>query len=629
MKSRLRVLSLLLSVMMLLTLMPAMAFADDGSSGKTPVSVGYTSPEPLTGTIGKDGGDVYADVMGAELTVKYSDGSSETYKYLGAEWDEETGEWLHDSGWYPGGSYENGSVYFWLNVKAQGRLKEGENECTLEVQDDFYNKVSCPVTVIGMPSDYVISVSYNHVGGDLKGSADYYDKRIGYLDSGYDEDNKVDESWKELEGDTITIKVRAEQGEVYNEETNSWDMEYAEETTVYTCKLYQYDWSDDYAYAFVAEKDDGEGGTYTDTIYPEFYDDQINGEWTWYGKGTGDVTVAYDGVDAPQKLKVTVPAVKAIKKAEIITAPGFEPNVSIGQDDGVNTRAFAAKGNKIVITFLNGEEVTLAYDPEEDEFLDSTHKCSAEINCNLEEKGIVLQKGVPTELSFTVDYMEEQDDEYFETQDESICNYTVTAKKWLVYADVKTDYVYTGKLIKPKAVLRTIYGDQKVPAEAFKIDTKGFKSIGWHWYDIKILDTDNYAAEYFYGDAHEGTYQADSITNEMVICPKRPVGKKPSALKKGFTAKWKKLSKAAQKNVDGIIIEYSTHKNFDYAKTKYAKKGASSFNVTKLKGKKTYYVHYFTYKKVKTTWYDENGKRHTYTSKIWSNPSKTFTVKTR
>ena len=72
---------------------------------------------------------------------------------------------------------------------------------------------------------------------------------------------------------------------------------------------------------------------------------------------------------------------------------------------------------------------------------------------------------------------------------------------------------------------------------------------------------------------------------------------KPKAAKKSAAVKWKKVSKANQKKIAKIQIQYSLDKTFKTGvKTVYAKKSAASKKITKLTSKKTYYVRIRAYK---------------------------------
>jgi hypothetical protein len=88
--------------------------------------------------------------------------------------------------------------------------------------------------------------------------------------------------------------------------------------------------------------------------------------------------------------------------------------------------------------------------------------------------------------------------------------------------------------------------------------------------------------------------------------------------KKSFTLKWKKLSKAKQKKISKIQIQYSTSSEFSSGTTKsvYAKNTASFKMLGKLKAKKYYYIRVRGYKKI-------NGIKH------YSEWSKAVKVRTK
>lgn len=84
------------------------------------------------------------------------------------------------------------------------------------------------------------------------------------------------------------------------------------------------------------------------------------------------------------------------------------------------------------------------------------------------------------------------------------------------------------------------------------------------------------------------------------LAPTLPAVKitKPKAAKKSATIKWKKVSKANQKKIAKIQIQYSLDKTFKTGiKTVTTKKTATSKKITKLTSRKTYYVRIRAYKK--------------------------------
>ena len=97
----------------------------------------------------------------------------------------------------------------------------------------------------------------------------------------------------------------------------------------------------------------------------------------------------------------------------------------------------------------------------------------------------------------------------------------------------------------------------------------------------------------------KGAY-AGTVKGKFQIVPKGVTAKKPAAGKKSFTAKWKKPSKSAARQITGFKVQYSTDKKFKKAvKTKTVRNvKKTSLKVSKLKAKKTYYVRVCTYKKV-------------------------------
>lgn len=628
MKYRNRAFALVISFVMVLTLLPAAAFADSGTEGaaarpdmeakqdeaarpgaesaaaKVPQAMEYTTESPLEGRAGKK--EASPNVEGAVLTVSYKDGSTEVYKYMPGIWDGVEYTYTSWMGWYLNGDYDAPMLDGSLAIVLNGRLQEGENKCRLRF-DYGDGELYQDVTVIGVPSPEIVSVSYKHHGLKLTGTVDRFSKMIAYF---VDEntDNDIVEDYKELRGDTITI-VRREESYEYNAESGGYDPVINEVSEEYTCKHYKAEtetgsWN---GYYFIRELENGE----VEKIFPEFYDDQQEGEWTWTSGGTGEVTVAYDGVEAPQKLQVRVPKFTAVRTVKLEMAPGFIPDVSAGQNDEISEAAFYGKGNKIVTTLADGSSLTFPYQSRDKGFCTADGKRAATLSCNLKEQGITLEKDVPSDVTLTFSWIAGTDKDGRDITDEMDFVVPITASYWLVDTVDIPDCEYTGKVVTPKAGLRTVYGNNPVPAEAYTVEKPKYKSIGYH--DFLITIKADYRGMY---KSNNDDHRAE-VECGFLIRPKRPTGLKPYRLKKGFKARWKKLSKSAQKKVDGIAVVYSTSKDFKKTKVKYAKKSATSLKVTGLKSKKTYYVRVYTYKKVDGT-------------KLRSlKPAKTFTVKTK
>ena len=105
--------------------------------------------------------------------------------------------------------------------------------------------------------------------------------------------------------------------------------------------------------------------------------------------------------------------------------------------------------------------------------------------------------------------------------------------------------------------------------------------------------------------------------NSAVSIPKlklaTPTVSKPTAAKKGFTVKWKKVSAAT-----GYQVQYALNSKFTKSKkmVKITKAATVSKKVTKLKAKKKYYVRVRAYKVVSgKTYYSAWCKYKTVTTK--------------
>ena len=126
------------------------------------------------------------------------------------------------------------------------------------------------------------------------------------------------------------------------------------------------------------------------------------------------------------------------------------------------------------------------------------------------------------------------------------------------------------------------------------------KATGHKW---KAWTTIKAATEIAAGEqSHKCTVCGITETKTIAqLAPTLPTVKiaKPKAAKKSATIKWKKVSKANQKKIAKIQIQYSTDKTFKTGvKTTTAKKSTASKKIKKLKSKKIYYVRVRAYKKV-------------------------------
>lgn len=139
----------------------------------------------------------------------------------------------------------------------------------------------------------------------------------------------------------------------------------------------------------------------------------------------------------------------------------------------------------------------------------------------------------------------------------------------------KTTVVYNGKAQKPR-IKEVKVGNNKISSKYYSISYKNNKNVGTGYAVIR----------------GKGKYKSYSCTVKFKIIPKSTMIKKITAAKNTAKVKWKKVSGAG-----GYQIQCSTSKNFKNAKTKTVK-NITALKISKLSGKRTYYVRIRSWKKV-------------------------------
>ena len=132
-------------------------------------------------------------------------------------------------------------------------------------------------------------------------------------------------------------------------------------------------------------------------------------------------------------------------------------------------------------------------------------------------------------------------------------------------------------------------------------------------YYIKIQSASYNNSDYNFSNS---PYRLKVSSYSSITPKKTSVNGKIAAKSRGFTVKWKKVSKG----ITGYQIQYSTSKKFTNKTTKTVSKSKTSLKVKKLKANKKYYVRVRTYKT-----YNINGEN----VKVYSGWSKVKTVKTK
>ncbi len=149
----------------------------------------------------------------------------------------------------------------------------------------------------------------------------------------------------------------------------------------------------------------------------------------------------------------------------------------------------------------------------------------------------------------------------------------------------KTDFSYDGKVKTPSVTVKDSQGNSLRKGTDYQIKyPKGRKNPGV--YSVAIVFQGNYSGK---------------MTGSFTIRPKKTSLKKVAAKSKGMQVTWNK--QAAQ--IDGYQIQYCTSAKFKgkTLKAVTVKKNSTVKKISKLAGKKKYYVRIRTYKTVKV-----NGK---------------------
>ena len=196
------------------------------------------------------------------------------------------------------------------------------------------------------------------------------------------------------------------------------------------------------------------------------------------------------------------------------------------------------------------------------------------------------------------------------TANGTIVNYCSVCKKTL-----STTVIPKASSIKLKATSLTYNGKVRTPKVIVK-DRTGKTLVKNTDYTVSYAKGRKYVGKYAVKITFKGKYSGTK-TLYFTIKPKATSISSPKAGSKKFTVKWKK--QATQ--TTGYQVQYSASSKFSKAKTVTVGKNTTvSKKISKLSGKKKYYVRVRTYKTVKI-----NGK----SIRIYSGWSKAKTVTTK
>ena len=276
--------------------------------------------------------------------------------------------------------------------------------------------------------------------------------------------------------------------------------------------------------------------------------------------GKQTVTVSYKGFETTYEITVKEkgsssenPTITGIKVIPKVTA------YKVGD-------TFSTRGDKLYYVLSDGTETVIMYQQGSYSGYDMSKAGKQTVTVTFEE--------FTTTFEITVE--------------DSGSDVTPTEKKIESVTLSQTTYTYTGKALKPSVTVKDTDG-KVVGGECYSVVYFNNTNVGTA--KVKVLFSGDYAGN-------------EAIEKTFIINPK---GTKISKLKPGK----KKLTvkvKAQKKQISGYQIRYSLKKNMSKAKlVKLGKK--TSKTISKLKGKKTYYVQVRTYTTVSgKTYYSEWSK---------------------
>lgn len=263
----------------------------------------------------------------------------------------------------------------------------------------------------------------------------------------------------------------------------------------------------------------------------------------------------------------------------------------------------------------DGADISYAYDQDtidlydESELAVSTSPYKCEIITELTAENVEVSDVVYTgaalepEITVTVDgtvLTEGRDYEVAYSNNVNAGTGTVTVTGIVSYSgEVTASFTIRPKAITPAVTLSTVNytwnGKVKTPAVTVKYGSKVLKN-GTD-YNVAYQAGRKNIGRYSVTVTLKGNYSGKKAAT-FNINPKGTTAYKPKAAKKAFTAKWKKLTtKMPKAKVTGYQVQYSTNKTFKTGAKTVTVKGATktSRKISGLKKKTTYYVRVRTY----------------------------------
>ena len=582
MKIKHRALSILLSLVMVLTFMPAMAFAAAPAGVRVPTAIEYsgdTEYEPAS-----DGGNAYFMGFGRTgnvITIKWSDNTAEKYVSKSYSGKNSDGETWNEVDYFPENedpkvdTYDDGGQGPANNLEGLNYTVNDQGTIELTYTYDYdYEYEEDGETYYDSATETVKTTFKGKTANSLSYSGPALTYEPG--DSG---------RWVDLRQEGAVITVGYTDGTSKKAVCKKWGTNKHSDGTAY----------DEYDYFFEGDTPDvkksDEGNNYADNAVYFNYDTDQN-------TATG-MTVSYMGASAVFPISEKV--YPKPTKAEFVPAKGFQAKALIGQD-WFDASDLFSKGNKIVVTYSDKSKETFTYGKYKlnsgDSFEGFGYKTEdGWINSVWPDFGSNrsgFKKGTTTAKGSVSIWPEGYDKEF-----KLPITVKVKASDYYAYA-VSDTYTYTGKTITPKVKAVYVAKDngkmKKLSSSKYSYKPKKAKKIGSYKFKVNLKSK---ADQKKYGK---------SLLCWYSIGPKTPTGITVTPGSKKLTVKWKK-----QSGVDGFTVLVSKQKSFrEIIAWEDAGKNAKSKVIKNLEKGKTYYVRVVAHK---------NG--------VWSKESKTIKKKTK
>ena len=584
MKLKHRALSLLLTLAMVLTFMPAMAFASGPDDVRKPIGISYEGSKEYepSGTY-EDGETFEANLVGFhtpgnKITITWDkEPTTEVFECKGYEVKGRDGDTWTEYGYFAegvtpkivvdnyGDEVAENDTWFEYSVDDDGNAYVGYNYEYSYEDEEGYNQEDSVFVKDEFKAIKVVSLEY-------EGPAAVYEPWGGPRNADpCQEGAKINIVYSDGSKKTTVCK---KWGTETNEDGYTWDQK---------------------DYFFENDEPDIKEGIDGDGDHYKYADNAVWFDFDYSSATAAGMPFEYRGV------KGLVPvAEKQYAKPtsiEFIPAdPAFAADVLIGQTY-IYSDMLGGEGNKLVVKYSDGTERVCEYKSNKEYpgfYYVNEYGQEEEFYVYLNVKAI--KKGT-TSVTGT-DYV--WVDGYQESVPLKVTVPVKTLNQYYAYVEYKT-YEYSGKKITPKVVVKYFTGSKFKTMPKSWYTCKVSKKTNVGSYNLKVTVKSKYRKKY--GKYLYGWYE---------INPKKPVIKKATAGTGKITVTWTKFTSKQQKGASGIFVDYSETKDFRNFGRVQVKKSASKATITGLEKGQKYYVRVVAYKDIKGSYYQSKPSKVKY-----------------